>query len=214
MSRDAARRGTALLLLLGAAAPGCGDGSGGRPDLDRVMLTINERGGTFRGVGLASSRAEIEQEFGQPEPYSRKHGVVPVGHGFYELGLPDRIRPPGRGETVRQLARGVLRYGGASFQTTDEDGVYVFSVVSRARTPSGVAIGDPLAKVRRRYPGFRCGVRNRGRPRIAYRFCSGRLQSGVYLWFGQDPIRSITLASKPMLAAGLQGGAGREENGL
>ena len=200
MSRGAARRGTGLLLLLGAVASGCGEGGAGNAARDRATLTIDERGGTFRGVGLASSRAEIEQEFGEPEPYSRTHGVVPVGQDFYELGLPDRIRPPGRGETRRELARGVLRYSDASFQTTAEDGAYAFSVVARVRTPSGVAIGDPLREVRRRYPRFRCGVRNRGRPQIAYPFCTGRSDSGVYLWFGQDPIRSITLASKPMIA--------------
>lgn len=190
----------ALLLLVAAVASGCGENSSGRPAPDRMTLTINERGGTFRGVGLASSRAEIEQEFGEPEPYSRMHGVAPVGHSFFELGLPDRIRPPDRGESVRELARGVLRYPSASFQTTEDDGAYAFSVVARARTQRGVAIGDPLRKVRRRYRRFRCGVRNRGR-RIAYQFCTGRIQSGVYAWFGQDPIASVTIASKPMVAS-------------
>lgn len=201
MSLDAAICGMALLLLLAVVVSGCGEDSTGSPTQGRAVLTINERGGTFRGVGLASSRTEIEQEFGDPEPYSRAHGVVPVGHRFYELGLPDRIAPPERGESPRELARGVLRYRDASFQTTEDDGAYAFSVVSPARTPRGVAIGDPLREAQARYPGFRCGVRNRGRIGIAYPFCTGRVVSGVYIWFGQDPISSITLASKPMLAS-------------
>jgi hypothetical protein len=202
MSRHPARCGTVLLLSLAVAGSGCGEDSSGSPNRERPTLTIDERGGTFRGVGLASSRTEIELEFGEPEPYSREHGVTPAGHSFYELGLPDYVTAPDRGGTARDLARGVLRYRDASFQTTEDDGAYAFSVVSRARTPRGVAIGHRLSGVRRRYPGFRCAVRNRGRPGIAYPFCTGRVVSGVYLWFGNDPIRSITLASRPMLASG------------
>jgi hypothetical protein len=206
MSQDAARCGMVVLLSLAVAGSGCGEDSSGSAQRERPTLTIDERGGTFRGVGLASSSAEIEHEFGgNPEPYSKEHGVTPAGHSFYELGLPDEITAPDPAATARELAPGVLRYRDASFQTTEDDGAYAFSVVSPARTPRGVAIGHRLRGVRRRYPGFRCGVRNRRRPDIAYPFCTGRVVSGVHLWFGNDPIRSITLASKPMLASPSRG---------
>jgi hypothetical protein len=65
-----------------------------------------------------------------------------------------------------------------------------------AHTRQGVAIGDDAKKVKARYPQLTCGESpfERG----SYPYCSGRIAAHRWLWFGRDPIRSITVATVPL----------------
>jgi hypothetical protein len=60
-----------------------------------------------------------------------------------------------------------------------------------------VRIGDPLKTSVRRHPGLRCRIRNRNSEYIPYPYCKGKLGE-TYVWFGQDPIKSITISTTPM----------------
>ena len=65
----------------------------------------------------------------------------------------------------------------------------------KARDPrAGVGIGDDLARAR---GGFRlrCGTANEGTEYEPFPACVGRIAPEVYVWFGADPIRNITLAT-------------------
>ncbi len=62
-----------------------------------------------------------------------------------------------------------------------------------ATTRDGLAMGDDLQSAKARYPGLRCGsvTRESGRQ---YPACAGQVSSGVWVWFGGDPIANITVS--------------------
>jgi hypothetical protein len=66
-----------------------------------------------------------------------------------------------------------------------------------ARTRRGVGIGDALSKAVRTY-GLGCVEQSYGEPLFggeasAFRLCRGTIDRRIRIWFGRDPIRSITL---------------------
>ena len=48
--------------------------------------------------------------------------------------------------------------------------------------------------MRKRFPGFRCGIRNQNTEYVEYPYCTGRV-GGHFVWFGEDPIASVTISS-------------------
>lgn len=70
--------------------------------------------------------------------------------------------------------------------------------VPGARTLAGIGLGDSLRKARAGYPRVSCDVRNQDSEYEPYPYCTARLKRGLYIWFGQDPIRSITISSTPL----------------
>lgn len=91
-----------------------------------------------------------------------------------------------------------MRYDELTVDIAPRQGAYAFFVWRPdARTTSGIRIGDRLKSAAQRHPGFRCGIRNRNSEYTPYPYCKGRV-GDIYVWFGQDPIRSITLSSTPL----------------
>jgi len=92
----------------------------------------------------------------------------------------------------------VLRYEGLAFLVGPR-GVFAFVVTAEGvRTNRGVAIGDPLARVHQVYRAG-CGEQPYGEPLFggetpSFRWCRTTIDDWIRLWFGRDPIRSITLA--------------------
>jgi hypothetical protein len=81
------------------------------------------------------------------------------------------------------------------FLVTRGTGAYLISVWrDGTRTRTGIKLGDPLQSARRRYPNLRCGIRNERSEYEPYPYCRIRL-GALNVWFGQAPIRSITVAS-------------------
>jgi hypothetical protein len=87
------------------------------------------------------------------------------------------------------------------------DDVRVFAVRGRvselevygkgARTAGGVAIGDPLSRVKRVYRGVTCfPLRNQAEFLRSAR-CELKTAPHVFLYFGDDPIKVINLATGP-----------------
>lgn len=161
----------------------------------RAEMLIDARAGTVNGVALGSDRGKIRQELGR----ARREGLMlprlPSGIAVEDVGIPWTLDPlPG----VRRSRVLTMIYNGISFLVAPDSGAYAFSVWNPdARTTSAVRIGDQLESARRRHPGLRCGIRNRDSEYTPYPYCKGRVGDN-YVWFGQDPIRSITVSATPL----------------
>jgi hypothetical protein len=185
-----------LALAAGAVLLGAGCGSAEEPA--RPPAQIDERAGTFRGVGIGDSFAAISGALGPPRDQARGSGdVTPLGYGpAAALGLPNVAPPTGLGPRDRVQ---IARYRGVTFLIAPRVGAYsVALALPGATTANGVAIGDALATTKEKYPGLRCGTVDRSAEYGPLRYCSGEVAKGRYIWFGQDPIRSITLTIRPM----------------
>lgn len=73
------------------------------------------------------------------------------------------------------------------------------TLAENARTRSGVAVGDDLDRVRDQYTRVTCGEQIAGEASFGggtpkYRWCR-TVVAGVHVFFGGDPIASITLTS-------------------
>ena len=74
---------------------------------------------------------------------------------------------------------------------------YVYTLVIDdpvAATTDGVAIGDPLERVEQVYENATCGVASGVAEEPDYPACSLMVSPNRHVWFGEDPIRSITLS--------------------
>ena len=147
---------------------------------------VDERAGTGGDVRLGASRCEVRRALGpgregSTEVFSRDRGFLPS------------VYPP-RGYEPPPVA---LRYGNRSFDFGPE-GVHAMYVwAAGGRTSSGVRIGDDMSEVPARYP--RTQGLEAGEDEVPP--CIVRV-GRRFLAFGEDPIRSITLASSPL---GLRG---------
>jgi hypothetical protein len=164
--------------VLAAVLTGCG-GS------ESPQSTLDLNAGTYGGVGLGSATAEIRARFGPGE--SAPNGpAAPLGDEFSEIGAALSIPLP-HGGRVEQ--RDILRYEHAAFLIADER---AFAIV----VTSGDEIGERLEDVSRRH-GLRCGETAGGEYR-EYPYCVGRI-AGHFVWYGEDPVRSITLSETSLL---------------
>ncbi len=177
-----------LLLGLVTAAvtlvSGCGGG-----DEPTTPSRLDERGGTYRGVRLGDTEAEVRDRFGAP---GEGEGFFPLGESYAEIGGPPafRVWPPGSSSSK------ALRYEGVAF-AVGSDGVYAIIVTEPARTLRGVAIGDDLARSRRLYDvgcGEGAAGERLGGGSLTYPTCRGTIDERIRIWFGEDPIRSIAIS--------------------
>ncbi len=164
------------------------------------VVTINDAHPGYRGVYLGTPMSEVLRRFGKPPPNKSPY-TGPVGENPDELGLPVGLSPPPRPPIPLTRSRNDihdLRYRHVVFSvSTTPAGTYYFAVSAPgARTSRGVGIGDSLAKARSAYRGvLHCGIANQGSEYPSFPYCGARLAPHVYLYFGQDPIRSIAFAS-------------------
>lgn len=178
----------AFVALVGAGAvvtAARDDGDTGPP------LRLDERAGTYRGVGIASSEAAVRRVFGEP---GGGDGFVPLGERFADVGGPLSVPNPPGAEHERPV---LLRYENVAFLLA-RDRVYAFIVTDRrARTSRGVALGDSLAEARRAHGRLVCYEAPGGERLLGgietYRVCRARVRPRRFLSFGRDPIRSMTL---------------------
>jgi hypothetical protein len=61
----------------------------------------------------------------------------------------------------------------------------------------GVGVGDNLGLAEDRFPSLDCGVARADEYRT-FPYCGGRVGPRRWIWFGQDPIRSIVLTSSEL----------------
>jgi hypothetical protein len=67
-----------------------------------------------------------------------------------------------------------------------------------AMTSEGVGVGSELDDVRAAYPGAECGTENEGTEYTQFKYCTLRVAPERYLWFGYDPVRSMTMSRRPL----------------
>jgi hypothetical protein len=162
------------------ALTSCG-GKAARP------TAIDELRGTYRGVGIGDTAAAVQRVFGHKPLSGHNEPLAPRKDDFVDIGGPTIIAG-GCGTN--------LRYDHVTFFICDGrvDGFIVAQ--SGAHTTQGVAIGDDAKKVRARYLQLTCGESpfEGG----SYPYCSGQIAADRWLWFGRDPIRSITVATVPL----------------
>jgi hypothetical protein len=177
MTQTMHRLAVAALFLL--AVTGCGGKA--RP------TAVDELRGTYRGVGIGDTTDEVERVFGHESLSGYEEPLEPRKEDFVDIGGP----------TVIAGSCGTnLRYDHVTFFVCDGrvDGFIVAQ--SGAHTTRGIAIGDDAKKARARYPLLTCGESpfEGG----SYPYCGGRIAAHRWLWFGRDPIRSITIATVPL----------------
>lgn len=148
-------------------------------------MVVDEATGRIDGVGLGDSAAEIRRQVGGGSTEGGRIRAFPD-----DLGFTDAVRyPPGDpfGDRVR-----TLRFNDRTFLITRPSGAFaVFLWNPEARTRRGVAIGDRLESVRKRYSRVRCGeaVVDDG---DTFPTCAARVGARTIV-FAKDPIRSFTL---------------------
>jgi hypothetical protein len=157
-----------------------------RNDGDAANVAVDERTGAYRGVRFGSSEEDVIRVFGEPV---REDGFAPAGESPAEVGVPQSI--PGPGE--------LLRYENVAFLVTGERRVYAVMVTEEGvTTKRGVSIGDSIDDARGRYR-LVCRKVAGGESLLGgqeyYPSCAATLEGGVRIWFGRDPIRSVTLLS-------------------
>jgi hypothetical protein len=174
-----------VVVAVGAWLAFAGDGGDGG---DGGNVTIDERTGAYGGVRFGMSEQGVIRVLGQPE---RDPGIAPAGQNPSQAGVPQEI--PAR------PGFGLLKYKDVVFMTRLGGGVYVLMVTKAgATTKRGVSIGDSMDDARRRYR-LKCSSVAGGESLFGgqkfYPSCGARLRHGVRIWFGRDPIRSVTLVS-------------------
>lgn len=186
-----------LGLGLAASLGGCGDSTAAESGATRIVR-VDERKGSVQSVRLGDSLSEVKRRLpGGVEADPRTSPTLPLVGELEELGLPGIIDPPRDGTPIERF--GLLRYRQLSITFAPPTGAFVIKIaIPGARTLAGVGVGDPLAAARGAYANMRCDVQNRNSEYVAYPYCTTKLENGFYIWFGQDPIRSITLSSTPL----------------
>lgn len=145
---------------------------------------VDDRIGAYGGVQMGDTAQKVRRVFGEP---STAPGFSPAGKLPAEVGGPEWIPGPGR----------LFKYEDVGFLLNGR--VYAFIVAANgAETTRGVAIGDRMDEARKAYR-LQCtrvaggeGLFGVGGQEF-YPSCGTRLGGGLRIWFGRDPIASITL---------------------
>jgi hypothetical protein len=170
------------------ALGGCGSESGTAEE----KQAIDEKAGTYGGVGLDASAADVVDVFGESPPLG-DDPVIPLGSDVTELDTSSSGCPPGG-------PGGWLRYEVVSFVLVDDRVCEVIIAEEGAATRRGVAVGDDLDAASEAYPEFECGEAADGEglfgTQPTFSYCTGSI-GDHYLWFGGDPVNVIELNAKP-----------------
>jgi len=174
-----------LPLVLLVALPGACSWAGGVRH--QPAIVVDERRPSFRGVGFGSSSAEVERRLGEGD---RSDGFAPAGRLPSDAGVPLGLPNPVGVEHERPELR---RYDDSAFLLL-QDRVYAMMLTGAAvETSRGVGIGDSIDEVRRRYDDVRCAEVPGGG---TYPSCQARIRARRFVFFGGDPIRSVTFFSR------------------
>lgn len=146
---------------------------------------VDEESGSYRGVELGGSREDAEDELGDAPPWTGTQPLGPLEPGWQQ-GAPRGAMIVGSIEA--------LRYPRVSVHLADGEVVELIVAEADGKTTRNVGVGDRLAAVRRAYPDLPCGRISQGQTARAP-YCGGQIAEERWLWFGGDPVRSITLAS-------------------
>ena len=184
----------AAAVIAAAALAGCGaDRESASPmSASRSPATVDEREGTYRGVGIGSTRAEARRALGRLES-GATDPLAPIGTGGLDVGVPPSPRDPrpSSGIAIWRFADAVMAAGRGR--------AWLVTVVAQdAVTRDGIGVGSALEHVRAVYPDAHCDTANQGTEYTQFEYCTLRVTSERYLWFAYDPVRSVTMSSEPL----------------
>jgi hypothetical protein len=150
-------------------------------------VLVDPVAGVADGVRLGDTRGVAVTKLGPAPPWNGDESVAPLEENWDEIGAPSAV----------SLTRPyVLRYPHTTVELDHGRVVAIVTADRNARTPEGVRVGDELEEARRAYPALRCWGAPSGGGNGTYPVCSGRVRPGRWIWFGEDPIRSISIASR------------------
>jgi hypothetical protein len=155
-------------------------------------LVVDWKRGAYDGVWLGDDSANVRRMLGRPPKRGRYERFEPIGENFYEIGGLTNFASPDISSGFADFE--TLRYRRRVFATTGDRITALGTTDPRARTPEGVAIGDNLQLVERRYANADCFIQNKGTHYVNYPLCKVRVCAGRLLAFGGEPIKSIWLA--------------------
>ncbi len=170
----------ALAALVVFTIAGCGGSSRAAPALD-------ENAGTLGGVRFGETAAQVRDRLGDPSDSAA--GFFPKGVAY---SGPPGIPSPDQGTGTPPQA---LHYGKSAYLVSPTAGVYAMATAAKgSTTKAGVGVGDPLADVATSFKHIDCGQTGGGE-QPPYNWCRATLPK-VKVFFGGDPIRSITLTRR------------------
>jgi hypothetical protein len=145
---------------------------------------IDEVRGSYGPLALGDSRAAIFAAFGTKKRAGVNEPLSPTGAGdSYEGPTFIPVQSPD-----------FYRYEDVAIWL-DRDEVNGFELTSPgARTSRGIGVGSGLDDVREAYPELECGEAPSG-DFGSYPYCAGRLAPGRWIWFGGDPVSTITVSA-------------------
>jgi hypothetical protein len=114
---------------------------------------IDERAGTFRGVGLGDRVADVAARLGQPAAYANASTTDQFG----PLGANELFDGPSSTDLGSSQGDSLMRYAHVSFQIRGGRVRAVQIDDHSAATSAGVGPGDSISLVRRAYPRAVCG---------------------------------------------------------
>lgn len=174
------------LALCAAACDGGNEKSGGSTNKDEPPPILDLKQGSFAGVALGDTAVEMHRVFGAKSPAGGDERITALSVGDGEDYSPLVLGP--RAGVVAYLYEHVVFMVGEP----KIGAIIVNDPEARARD-TDVGIGDKLARARAAYE-LECGIANENTEYEPFPACVGRIAPGVYVWFGQDPIRNITIA--------------------
>ena len=157
-------------------------------------MLVDERQGVLHGVRFGDTENEVGARLG--EETDDRDGVFPEGANYTG---PPVIRPP-KTDLGSRNPPGELHYDDTAYLVSPTVGVFLMITLEHgARTRGGIGVGDDLELVRERYDRTECGEAVAGEPFFGgeaptYPWCSA-VVGDTYVFFGEDPIASITLTS-------------------
>jgi hypothetical protein len=174
-----------------------------RQDDGELVTSIDEERGTYHGVGVGDEAAAVRRVFGE-QSFARldKEPWGPRNARLGESGGPAVLNPPCK--PTHQLRGGrprlaILRYAEVSFLFCDGSVFALMVMAETARTSRGLGVGDDLDEARTVYPSLKCAEAPSG-DIGHYPYCAGAISSrqtrpGLHVWFGENPIASITIST-------------------
>jgi hypothetical protein len=174
----------------------------GRDEDGDAVASIDDVRGTYQGVGVGDDAASVRRVFGQSPFAAMDEPLTPTNADFVDVGGPTVVSPPCKPATRRPGGRSriaLLRYDDASFLFCNGTVFALMVTASDARTTSGLGVGDELEKAQSLYADLTCGEAPSG-DAGHYSYCAGvtastRSGERLHVWFGEDPVASITVST-------------------
>jgi hypothetical protein len=172
---------------VGTACNGESGGTAATPtETDARVEVVDVAAGSYRGVRLGASRAEVFAALGR----APNRGPATT--------LSDPSGSDGPPVVVlggdRRRSMGIYRYRHAVAMLGDGRLRALLVDEPAAGTAEEVGVGDPLERVEEVYPDAVCGQSQENTEYEPFPACYVRVSAKRHVWFGGDPIKSITIA--------------------